>query len=134
MSFAFRAWMIMVAAFSPSVSVAELAAAVPGAAVHGDGDVRVTALASDSRKATPGALFFAVKGVVQDGADFVADAVRRGAVAIVAEAGVDAPAGLPCIRVADGRTACRSPTSCRTAARRLPARCSSPAAAARRTA
>ncbi len=48
------------------------------------GDVEVTGLASDSRKVRPGYLFAALSGTVTDGSRFVADAVSRGAVAILA--------------------------------------------------
>ncbi len=50
---------------------------------HG-GDVEVTGLASDSRKVRPGYLFAALSGTVTDGSRFVADAVSRGAVAVLA--------------------------------------------------
>ena len=45
----------------------------------------VSGLAYDSRRVTPGTLFFAVPGVHVDGHDFVADAVARGAIAAVVE-------------------------------------------------
>lgn len=45
---------------------------------------RVTSIAVDSRKVMTGAVFVAVPGVKLDGAAFVADAVARGAVAVVA--------------------------------------------------
>jgi UDP-N-acetylmuramoyl-L-alanyl-D-glutamate--2,6-diaminopimelate ligase len=45
----------------------------------------VTALAYDSRRVTPGTLFFAVPGVHVDGHDFVPQAVERGAVGAVVE-------------------------------------------------
>jgi UDP-N-acetylmuramoyl-L-alanyl-D-glutamate--2,6-diaminopimelate ligase len=45
----------------------------------------ITALAYDSRELAPGTLFFAVPGVHLDGHDFIADAVARGAAAVVAE-------------------------------------------------
>jgi len=48
------------------------------------GDVDVTGLASDSRNVRPGYLFAALPGSVTDGGRFVADAVERGAVAILA--------------------------------------------------
>jgi len=47
--------------------------------------VRVTALAMDSRRASPGALFLACRGGAQHGLDFAEAAVRAGAVAIAAE-------------------------------------------------
>ncbi|MCM2294208.1 UDP-N-acetylmuramoyl-L-alanyl-D-glutamate--2,6-diaminopimelate ligase [Allorhizobium sp. BGMRC 0089] len=48
------------------------------------GDLVISGLTADSRKAGPGMLFFALSGVKADGASFVADAVARGASAVVA--------------------------------------------------
>jgi UDP-N-acetylmuramoyl-L-alanyl-D-glutamate--2,6-diaminopimelate ligase len=45
----------------------------------------IGSIAYDSRQVQPGSLFFAVPGVHVDGHDFIADAVARGAVAVVAE-------------------------------------------------
>ena len=45
----------------------------------------VAALAYDSRQVAPGTLFFATPGDHVDGHDFIADAVARGARAVVAE-------------------------------------------------
>ncbi len=45
----------------------------------------VTALAYDNRRVSPGNLFFCVPGFTRDGHDFAADAVARGAVALVVE-------------------------------------------------
>lgn len=65
----------------------------------------VSGLAFDSRRVVPGSLFFAFPGSRVDGRDFAADAVRRGAIAVVSE--MDAPAGFdsPWIRVEHGRRA-----------------------------
>jgi len=57
--------------------------------------VAVRSLCSDSRAATPGCLFFAVPGAERDGAAFAADAVARGAVAVVAARGAIRPGALP---------------------------------------
>jgi len=51
----------------------------------GAADRDVRALAYDSRKVKEGSLFVAIPGFHRDGADFVADAVKNGAVAVVAE-------------------------------------------------
>ena len=54
----------------------------------------VTSLAYDSRRVTPGALFFAVPGVHVDGHEFVGEAITGGAVGVVVErevAGVSVP-------------------------------------------
>jgi UDP-N-acetylmuramoyl-L-alanyl-D-glutamate--2,6-diaminopimelate ligase len=45
----------------------------------------IRAIAYDSRRVVPGALFVAVKGLKADGAEFAAQAVSRGALAVVAE-------------------------------------------------
>ena len=51
----------------------------------GSEDVEIAALAADSRRVTPGALFFCVSGFRYDGHEFAADAVARGAAALVVE-------------------------------------------------
>ncbi|HVS27951.1 MAG TPA: UDP-N-acetylmuramoyl-L-alanyl-D-glutamate--2,6-diaminopimelate ligase [Solirubrobacteraceae bacterium] len=48
-------------------------------------DTEVAALAYDSRQVVPGTLFFCVPGFQADGHEFAAEAVRRGAVALVCE-------------------------------------------------
>src|SRR5262245_33042466 len=50
----------------------------------GGGGPAVAGLALDSRKVKPGYLFAAVAGAQQNGTAFIADAVSRGAVAILA--------------------------------------------------
>jgi UDP-N-acetylmuramoyl-L-alanyl-D-glutamate--2,6-diaminopimelate ligase len=66
----------------------------------GDGETPITDIAEDSRQVQSGSLFVAVSGATVDGHDFVADAVGRGAVAVLAERRCDAPAGAV---VADAR-------------------------------
>ena len=51
----------------------------------GAADLDVRAIAYDSRKVKEGSLFVAVPGFHRDGATFVSDAVKRGAIAVVAE-------------------------------------------------
>ncbi len=48
-------------------------------------DVEVTGVANDSRAVTPGTLFVAVPGAHVDGHDFAAEAIRRGATALIVE-------------------------------------------------
>lgn len=52
------------------------------------GEVDVSGLTADSRAVEPGYLFAALKGGQADGADYIADALRRGAVAVLAGHGV----------------------------------------------
>lgn len=70
------------------------------------GDMDITGLSSDSRRVAPGHLFFALPGVKADGAAFIADAIRRGAVGVVAKQGtVTADVGVPVTEVDDPRRA-----------------------------
>ncbi len=52
----------------------------------GSADPLVTRLVIDSRRVTPGSLFFALPGLRQDGNAFVDEALKRGAVGIVSNA------------------------------------------------
>jgi UDP-N-acetylmuramoyl-L-alanyl-D-glutamate--2,6-diaminopimelate ligase len=80
----------------------DLAAGVAGAAVRSGGGAEVRAVVQDSRRAGPGDLFVAVRGLRADGHDFAAAAAARGA-AVAVERPVPLPAGTPWLRVADGR-------------------------------
>ena len=51
----------------------------------GDPTIEVSGIAYDSRRVGPGDVFVAIPGFVHDGLEFAPDALRRGAVAIVAE-------------------------------------------------
>ena len=73
----------------PAVPVSRLAAAV-GARTTGDPATIVTGLSQDSRDIAVGDMYCAVRGATFDGRDFVAEAVARGAVAVIVDdAGVD---------------------------------------------
>ena len=54
-------------------------------AVNGAVDADIRAVAYDSRKVTPGTLFFALQGEKEDGNRYVPDALKRGAIAIASE-------------------------------------------------
>ena len=67
-------------------------------------DVPIAGLAADSRQVGPGYLFAALPGVNTDGARFIADAVRRGAAAILVPEGMaDTPTETPVIADPDPR-------------------------------
>ena len=72
-------------------------AALPGIEVGG--------LAYDSRRVGPGDVFVALTGLKAAGTDFAAEAVRRGAVAVVADRPADTATGVPWIVVPDARAA-----------------------------
>ncbi|GBC99670.1 UDP-N-acetylmuramoyl-L-alanyl-D-glutamate--2, 6-diaminopimelate ligase [bacterium HR17] len=77
----------------------ELIAALPEAHLKGD-DADITAIVHDSRKVAEGALFVCLKGLHTDGHNFVADALQRGATAVVAEREVPTN-GKPLVLVPD---------------------------------
>jgi len=80
-----------------------LVAALGAAEVIGRAAVEVGDLAYDARTVTPGAAFFCVPGAHADGHDFAAEAVQRGAVALVVERPLDVD--VPQIVVPDARAA-----------------------------
>ena len=51
----------------------------------GSTDMRIHSLHFDSRTVVPGSLFFAIKGTVSDGHQYIDQAIRKGAIAIVCE-------------------------------------------------
>ena len=71
----------------------------------GDTEVEIAGIAYDSRAVKPGYLFVALKGHSADGHAFIGDALRRGAVALVAEhlKGIDTNATV--VLVEDSRQA-----------------------------
>jgi len=80
-----------------------LAAALDPVDLYALRPVEVLDLAYDARSVAHGALFFAVPGERADGHDFAAEAVERGAVALVVERPLDLP--VPQIVVRDSRAA-----------------------------
>lgn len=73
----------------------------------GPADLRVAGLSVDNRKVTPGDLFAALPGAATHGARFAADALARGAVAVLTDpAGAEIlPEGAPAVVVEDPRAA-----------------------------
>ena len=65
----------------------------------------VTAVTYDSRQATPGALFVALRGAHVDGAAFALDAAARGALAVVSQAAPPPGIAVPWVQVPDARLA-----------------------------
>jgi len=69
----------------------------------GAAELDVRGIAYDSRRAASGSLFVAIEGFHRDGHEFVADAVKQGAVAVVAQRKIRTKA--PVAVVADSRAA-----------------------------
>jgi UDP-N-acetylmuramoyl-L-alanyl-D-glutamate--2,6-diaminopimelate ligase len=63
----------------------ELLEGVPVRQTRGGVDVDITSITPDSRLVRPGALFVAIPGTAKDGAEFVPQALDKGAAAICIE-------------------------------------------------
>ncbi len=66
-------------------SLREILESVKTSSVHGNLDVEICGITSDSRRVAPGMLFVAVRGVNVDGHNYISAAISAGAAAIVAE-------------------------------------------------
>jgi UDP-N-acetylmuramoyl-L-alanyl-D-glutamate--2,6-diaminopimelate ligase len=91
-----------------SVSIEDVARELAplGARVSGARSVRITGVRQDSRRVEAGELFCARAGRAAKGADFVAEALRRGARALLVEAGTGLGGQpVPVIEVSDVRRA-----------------------------
>lgn len=86
------------------MTLAQAQALLPGSVLVGDGAAVVERVHSDTRSLQAGDLFVALKGERFDAHDFLAQAKASGAVAALAERGLDA-AGLPGLQVADTQAA-----------------------------
>jgi len=73
---------------------------------EGPGDPIITSVVEDSRQVNPGACFVARAGLQVDGHDYIEQALRAGASAVVTERPVDLPKNVPslCIGNAEGIT------------------------------
>jgi UDP-N-acetylmuramoyl-L-alanyl-D-glutamate--2,6-diaminopimelate ligase len=88
------------------MKLAALLRAVAGASItRGPSDADVSFITQDSRTAGPGCVFVAVRGTKADGATFAADAVRKGAAAVVTEEDIELPESVCLVRVPDARRA-----------------------------
>jgi UDP-N-acetylmuramoyl-L-alanyl-D-glutamate--2,6-diaminopimelate ligase len=94
----------------------EIVNALKPTSVTGETGVDIAGIAYDSRKVTPGCLFVAMRGEKVDGHDYIRDAARRGAIAVICEnppseplsEGTDNLSPPTLIRVRDARLALAS--------------------------
>lgn len=82
-----------------------LAESVEVLGITGPDDVEIAGIAHDSRQVQPGWLFVAVPGHATDGAEFIADALSNGAVAVVSESQVEIGTSATHIQVPQARRA-----------------------------
>lgn len=87
----------------PALRLSELVGDLGLGLTRPGADPLVRGLAYDSRKVHPGDLFVCVRGGKDDGHRYAAEAVRRGAVAVLAEGPLPSLDGVPQVTVADSR-------------------------------
>jgi len=83
------------------LTVGDVALATGGQLLSGTGEERIGGVAIDSRRVKPGDLFVALKGERTDGHRFVAEAIARGAAAVLVERKVSAPVTAALLQVSD---------------------------------
>jgi UDP-N-acetylmuramoyl-L-alanyl-D-glutamate--2,6-diaminopimelate ligase len=88
-----------------AVTLGDVARAVEGRLSGGDKEAAVVDVTHDSRQASTGWLFVAIRGEKMDAHRFVADVVERGAVGVISERARPADFGGAWIQVADARRA-----------------------------
>jgi len=71
------------------ITVKEIASAIGGRQMTGSPDKLIGGLSTDSRRMISGHIFFALRGAVYDGHNFLSDAVNAGASGIIAESGTN---------------------------------------------
>jgi UDP-N-acetylmuramoyl-L-alanyl-D-glutamate--2,6-diaminopimelate ligase len=83
----------------------ELLAGADVVEINGDPATEITDLAYDSRRASPGALFFCIPGYTVDGHDYARYAVQAGTTAVVVERPLDLDPHVVQVQVGDARAA-----------------------------
>lgn len=66
-------------------NLSDIIQGLPFTELQGSADVAISAVVFDSRKVVPGCLFVAVRGTVVNGHDYIEQAIKDGAVAIICE-------------------------------------------------
>ena len=92
---------ITVSELSRTLTVSDVVAGTAGRAGGGDTGRPIAGVSIDTRTLKPGQLFVAIAGPNFDGHDFVAQAVERGAAALMVHRDIASPPGVPVVRVGD---------------------------------
>jgi UDP-N-acetylmuramoyl-L-alanyl-D-glutamate--2,6-diaminopimelate ligase len=73
--------------------------------ITGGTSCEISGIVYDSRRVAPGSLFVALHGEKTDGAEYIEDAIQRGAAAVISQTPCASGGSFPCIQVADARLA-----------------------------
>jgi UDP-N-acetylmuramoyl-tripeptide--D-alanyl-D-alanine ligase len=84
-----------------SISIIEIVEAINGQYNDNSSEVMVKNVCIDSRKVQPGDVYVSIIGEHFDGHDFIEEAIRKGAVALIVSKASDLSRQLPVIRVVD---------------------------------
>lgn len=87
------------------MTLGQLAADLEYEVLAGSVDTEITTLVYDSRRIERGSLFVCISGTVRDAHEFIPEAAKKGAAAIVVEREVEPFPGVTYLRVADSRLA-----------------------------
>ncbi len=90
---------------NPKLTLAQLAALIPGAQLHSLNNPVIQRVDYDSRQVESGSLFVAIRGEKTDGHQFVAQAFSQGAAAVAVRVLPVEGADRPCLIVPDSRKA-----------------------------
>ena len=84
-----------------TLTVSDVVAGTSGRAAGADPGRPIAGVSIDTRTLKPGQMFVAIAGPNFDGHDFVAQAVERGAAALMVHRDIASPPGVPVVRVGD---------------------------------
>lgn len=87
------------------MKLTRLLAEVPHTCTQGSADTEITDIIYDSRKVVPGCVFVCLKGYEADGHRYAADAVEKGAAAVVLSDSLTLPAHVTVVKTGDTRAA-----------------------------
>lgn len=87
------------------ITLKAISDAVGAVSLNGDAGVEISGIAYDSRNVVSGDLFVAVRGLKSDGREFIRQAVKAGAAAVLADAPIDGDPGIPVLMVENARSA-----------------------------
>ena len=72
-----------------SMNLRNILSGITGIKAKGDVDIEIKSITSNSKEATKGSLFIAIKGFETDGHEYIENAIENGAIAVMIQEGYD---------------------------------------------